>query len=195
MEVSEHALKRYVERIVGKTSTFEINLAIEKNKDMLVEQINKMYDNSREVFSGNIGDAKTYASFCIRDDIALVVDKKKGKIITLYRISFNFPSEIIPTIINSLLNEINLIDEQIIKVDDDNKEKIIDIEMEVEERNIRIASLLQEVDILKQKNKSSIDKKDILAKELSLLYTKQKEYVYQLFAMTDYKKDLKDLNL
>lgn len=86
IEITKHAEERYVERIMGYTERSDIVSYIVENKDLITERINKMVEFGTDIYEGRIRDG-SYVHVVLKDLWALILDRKKAKVITLYKIS------------------------------------------------------------------------------------------------------------
>lgn len=104
INITKHALKRYVERFVS-TDKEQVQDLINANKDLYEKELIKMFDHSRHLFSGKFNTKVTQASFWLADDIILVTDTEHTKIITLYRVEYGFSKSINKSILKDLRRE------------------------------------------------------------------------------------------
>lgn len=51
-KISDHAKKRYTERIIGKDDQIEVNRFITENKDKIKTDINKMIQYGNMIYAG-----------------------------------------------------------------------------------------------------------------------------------------------
>lgn len=85
VEITKHAEERYVERIMGYTERGDIISYIAENKDLITERLNKMLEFGTEIYEGKIRDG-SYVHVVLKDTWILILDRKKAKVITLYKI-------------------------------------------------------------------------------------------------------------
>jgi polyhydroxyalkanoate synthesis regulator phasin len=190
MEITKHAIKRYVERIEEIKEELEVNRYITMNSDLVKERIQKIYEYSKWIYKGQIGTDKTTANFYIKDDIILVGDVQETKIYTLYRIDFGFPAKTTKVIIKDL---IDAIDDTRLKLDEAQK----DVEEYIEEKRHEVDSLDLEINNLRRQIKILDEQREaatmcITAKQDSLqLYHKTIDnYANKLCNSLEFKKDI-----
>ena len=103
INATKHARERYASRIKGiEKSAIKSNVTMygaEYEKDL-----NKMYDNSRLIYTGKFQNHNE-CNYRLADDIILVVDKQEQNLITLYRVDFNFTKKINKSILQDLVKE------------------------------------------------------------------------------------------
>ena len=105
INATKHARERYASRIKGvEKNAIKSNVVMygaEYEKDL-----NKMYDNSRLIYTGKFQNDNE-CNYRLADDIILVVDKQEQNLITLYRVDFNFTKKINKSILQDLIQELN----------------------------------------------------------------------------------------
>ena len=104
INATKHARERYASRIKGVKNAIKSNVVMygaEYEKDL-----NKMYDNSRLIYTGKFQNHNE-CNYRLADDIILVVDKQEQNLITLYRVDFNFTKKINKSILQDLVQELN----------------------------------------------------------------------------------------
>ena len=106
INVTKHALRRYAERFKSIDKEL-IEQQITLNKDHYQSDLDKMFTNSRLIYTGKFNDKHNKTNFRIVDNIILVTDIMDTKIITLYRIDFGFDRDIDLSITKSLITRLN----------------------------------------------------------------------------------------
>ncbi|WP_219715439.1 hypothetical protein, partial [Clostridioides difficile] len=87
INVTNHALRRYIERIKEcEKNCVEQNLNL--NKEQYQKDLNKMFEQSRLIYTGRFNDKYTETNFRLVDNIILITDLRDTKIITLYRVEY-----------------------------------------------------------------------------------------------------------
>lgn len=110
INITRHAYLRYAERI-KEVSSKEVNDDIIVNKDQYHLDLDKMFQNSRILYTGKFNDKHNETNFRIVDNIILITDKMDTKIITLYRVEFGFDRDVDVTILKSLIQKLNVAEE------------------------------------------------------------------------------------
>lgn len=106
INVTNHALRRYIERIKGcEKKCVEQNLNL--NKEQHQTDLNKMFEQSKLIYTGRFNDKYTETNFRLADNIILITDLRNTKIITLYKIEYGFDREIDLNIIGSLIRKLD----------------------------------------------------------------------------------------
>ena len=86
INATKHARERYAERIKGiEKDAIKSNVAMYGND--YEKDLNKMYDNSRLIYTGRFQTHKE-CQYRLADDIILVMDKIDQNLITLYRVDY-----------------------------------------------------------------------------------------------------------
>ncbi|MEG1106887.1 MAG: hypothetical protein RSD63_09465 [Eubacterium sp.] len=86
IEITKHAEERFVERVMGYSDAKDISSYIVKNKDVISDRIHKMVDYGEEIYEGKIRDGN-FIHVILKDNWVLLLDRRKVKVITLYKIS------------------------------------------------------------------------------------------------------------
>jgi DNA repair exonuclease SbcCD ATPase subunit len=182
MVIREHAYKRYTCRILGVTGDKEIKEYIVQNKPQLTEEINRLRDESIFIWFGAIGD-QTPKNFYLNGNLVFVCNEENDAIITIFVINYGFSHAINNNIIQSLLKELNDIDNEI-------KAKKSEISGELPRKQAEISALDEQIKIHEQQleilkwNKSHLEGcLDKTNKELEILNLDKEKIVKQLLSI------------
>lgn len=107
MNVTEHILERYCERIL-LIPPAEINQYIANNHNKLVQKILELFDNSTFLFRGQVSKESKPSSFYIKDDIMLVASYEDKSVVTLYpiRLPYVYSSGSNKRLVRAIVSEI-----------------------------------------------------------------------------------------
>lgn len=145
INVTKHAYERYAERIKN-TAKEDIQSDIAVNKNLYHTELDRMFENSRIIYTGRFNDKHNETNFRIADNMILITDKADTKIITLYRVEFGFDRDVDVVILESLLKKLDVAEGEYIKsMDEVNAEK----ERVVTERDTLAEEIEQMVETLK----------------------------------------------
>lgn len=123
INVTKHAYLRYSERI-KEVDLKDVNEDIVVNKNIYHIELDKMFENSRIIYSGKFNDKHSETNFRIADNIILITDKMDTKIITLYRVEFGFGRDIDVVILKSMIEKLNVAEvEYLTSIEEVNEEK------------------------------------------------------------------------
>ena len=191
INATKHARERYASRIKGiEKNAIKANVTM--NGAEYEKDLNKMYDNSREIYIGKFQNHNECRSRWSQD-IILVIDKQEQNIITLYRVDFNFTKKINKSILNDLLQELNEKEEAWLsekakakEVNDglDNEKALL--EMNIEAKTQELKDLQNRLDALKSYMKT-INADEIEAKE------EMDEIARKIVYSIDYKKSMQEI--
>lgn len=107
MNVTNHAMTRYAERIAGRDALIDINIYASQNKDKIVEDINKMCEHSEFIYSGRVGNRDNNAvNVYLSGTWVILTDLNNSKVITLYKVDFNVGEEFNKQFINKILEKL-----------------------------------------------------------------------------------------
>lgn len=191
INATKHARERYASRIKGiEKSALKANVTMygaEYEKDL-----NKMYDNSKEIYTGKFQNHNE-CRYRLADDIILVVDKQEQNLITLYRADFNFGKNINKDILKSLVQELNEKEEAWLsekaKAEEINgglnDEKTL-LEMNIEAKTQELKDLQERLNALKDYMKTT-NADEIEAKEA------MDEVARKIVYSIDYKKSMQEI--
>lgn len=191
INATKHARERYASRIKGiEKNALKANVTMygaEYEKDL-----NKMYDNSKEIYTGKFQNHNE-CKYRLADDIILVVDKQEQNLITLYRADFNFGKNINKDILKSLVQELNEKEEAWLsekaKSEETNgglnDEKTL-LEMNIEAKTQELKDLQERLNALKDYMKTT-NADEIEAKEA------MDEVARKIVYSIDYKKSMQEI--
>lgn len=154
INVTTHCYKRYVERI--KEVEFDsIEQHIQMNKNQYHTEIDKMFENSRKIYTGRFNDKHNETNFRIADNIILITDKLDTKVITLYRVEFGFDREVDVIILKSLIEKLNIAEELYL-------ESIEEVNQERERVVTNRDNLSMEIEALKESLKAMEESLEVM---------------------------------
>lgn len=154
INVTAHCYKRYVERI--KEVEFDsIEQHIQMNKNQYHTEIDKMFENSRKIYTGRFNDKHNETNFRIADNIILITDKLDTKVITLYRVEFGFDREVDVIILKSLIEKLNIAEELYL-------ESIEEVNQERERVVTNRDNLSMEIEALKESLKAMEESLEVM---------------------------------
>lgn len=102
---TKHSLEKYASRIKNIIDS-EVKEFVYNNKDLIVYDVNKMYNNSKLIYTGAFND-NSKTNFRLADNIVIVTDLQDTKVITLYRATFGFGREADKAIIDVLIKDLH----------------------------------------------------------------------------------------
>ncbi|MCC0645398.1 hypothetical protein KGF41_14120 [Clostridioides sp. ZZV14-6150] len=188
INVTNHALRRYIERIKEcEKSCVEQNLNL--NKEQYQIDLNKMFEQSRLIYTGRFNDKYTETNFRLVDNIILITDLRDTKIITLYRVEYGIDRETDLMIIENLLRKLDKTEKEYINIMDEisfEKEKLLaereglvsEIETlkgTLDTMNESLKVLSKYIDTFSYKEKQAKSEMEIIAKKIvySSIYRKE----------------------
>lgn len=189
MNVSNHGLERYCERILNMTDTKEIKKYMAENKEVLISATNNLFEGSELIYSGKLGSAN-YSHYYIKDNLAFVANNTNDCIITLYKIDFGFPETTNIKVIKDLKIELDKLNRKLDKEKIKQQNEIDKKNTEMENIDVEIQGLEERLKLLKYKRNSLQEEINIINKETDYLEDQIKKYAYQLCNSLDYRKDL-----
>ena len=190
INATKHARERYASRIkVVEKNAIKSNVVMygaEYEKDL-----NKMYDNSRLIYTGKFQNHNE-CNYRLADDIILVVDKQEQNLITLYRVDFNFTKKINKSILQDLVQELNEREEAWLsekaKAEETNNgldnEKAL-LELNIEAKTQELKDLQERLKALNEYMKTT-NADEISAKE------KMDDIARKIVYSIDYKKSMQE---
>lgn len=190
INATKHARERYASRIKGVEKN-----AIKSNVTMYgaeyEKDLNKMYDNSRLIYTGKFQNHNE-CNYRLADDIILVVDKQEQNLITLYRVDFNFTKKINKSILQDLVQELNEREEAWLsekaKAEETNNgldnEKAL-LELNIEAKTQELKDLQERLKALNEYMKTT-NADEISAKE------KMDDIARKIVYSIDYKKSMQE---
>lgn len=189
-KIKEHFYLRYCQRVLNMTEAdSEIKQYINQHRDKLTREINSFFNESIYFWSGELGD-KHCRSFYIKDNFYLVCSKDHENLITVIKINFDFPEEILQVTINGFIEAIQKINKEIDQSRQKAKEIVNKKDIELEILNREIALKQEELNSLKGKRNVLEAEKNVAYNESSQLAIKATKYAVQLFYSDDYKRDI-----
>jgi hypothetical protein len=190
MNIKNHFYLRYVQRIEGIEDEKEAKQYIAMNKEILTEKINRMYENSRRIYKGQIGDNITRV-FNIVDNIILVINSTEDALITLYRVDFGFNDKINRSIVKELIEELEQLEQK--KQEEEAKTREYIEQRTIYKNNIelRIKVLLEELKNLQDQKKVVEADIEYALSTVQSLNKKIEHTANMLCNSLEYKRELK----
>lgn len=194
MDVTNHCIKRYVERIQGVEGEKEVKQYITLHKEEVADNVRKIFEFAKHLYRGQIGDNVT-RNYYLRDNIILVTNTGDTAIITLYKCDFGFPESTNRKVIKDLLEIIEKLHAELEVIETEFKEQTVQDELEIERIDTEIAAVKARIESLESRKKA-IQEMVKTRKASSTSVQKQlAHYAQMLCNSRDYKKDLADASL
>jgi len=151
MQISKHAIERYIERTMGKTGA-DLKLFIVQNEDRIIEQIQKLFDSATLLYEGRLKDHGYAQSFLNKNGWVLVYDSKNDTIITIYKVDCGLDNEFNQMYVDKYRDKILTMLEEL-----DNKNKSLKKDQEEMSEKIScneqiISQFEQQINLLKKEN-------------------------------------------
>ena len=109
MKISEHAKKRYIERI-NKKEGQEAERFATTNGEMVEEHLTKLFENATLVYSGaSFIDNQGKVDVLLKDTWILIYDNRKDTLVTIYSIDLGIGKEFNEQYVSGLLERISLL--------------------------------------------------------------------------------------
>ncbi len=109
-KISDHAQKRYAERIIGKDDQVEINRFVNENKEKIKTDINKMIQYGEMIYAGiqsqKDNKGKVINAF-LKDCWVILTNIQTHVVVTLYKIDLGCGDEFNQLYVSKMLNQLN----------------------------------------------------------------------------------------
>lgn len=109
--VTEHAKKRFAERIMERESMLDINKFISEHQCEIQERIEKMVQFGISIYKGKLRDYNLTEIF-INGSWAIILDKDLKKVITLYKIDLGCSEKLNEAYVSEMMENILLVKQQ-----------------------------------------------------------------------------------
>lgn len=174
INVTKHAIERYAEKIKNIPQK-ELNLKINTNTNLYKEDLNKMFEKSKIIYSGLMTSPdnnkhKEEVNYRLVDNIILITDLQDTKIITLYRVEFGFGRTNDKLLLDNLLSELETEDTTYLEAMESTQQEkeliennILQLENEIQSLQESLKALQDNKEGLKDYIKS-ISQKEAIAK-------------------------------
>lgn len=108
-KISRHAQERYVERIMGKDTKYDVNHFIINNEDKIKTDINKMITYGQLIYTGKSqksGKGKLVDVY-LKDLWIVLVDESANNVVTLYKVDLGLGDEFNKTYTAKMIDRLN----------------------------------------------------------------------------------------
>lgn len=166
--VTSHAIRRYTERIMGKSSELEINKFIATNEEKIKNDIQNMMDYAEFLYYGKVGvKDNTPVNVFLSGTWVLLLDVQKEVVITLYKINFNVGEEFNKEFVARVKAKIKEDQEKLSHIKEETAKRKTDYESIIAENKQTINEYKS---IIKKLEKTNEDYQEIV-NEINLDYT------------------------
>ncbi len=166
--VTSHAIRRYTERIMGKSSELEINKFIATNEEKIKNDIRNMMDHAEFLYYGKVGvKDNTPVNVFLSGTWVLLLDVQKEVVITLYKINFNVGEEFNKEFVGRVKTKIKEDQEKLSHIKEETAKRKTDYESIIAENKQTINEYKS---IIKKLEKTNEDYQEIV-NEINLEYT------------------------
>ena len=189
MNISNHTFTRYCERFLDMKDKMEIKQYIVQNKDRLTENILKLHEHSKHIYTGQIGD-NTTKKFYNNKNVILVCNVKDDCVITLFKVDYGFPEKTNLIVIRDLLLEMDKKYKEQGKIKNKIKKELANKENELLSINEKIKLCEDQINILKSKKLSLTEEIKNVNYESNIIQKDIDKIALQLCNSVEYRKDL-----
>lgn len=109
-KISDHAQKRYTERIIGKDDQIEVNRFVAENKDKIKTDINKMVQYGNMIYAGiqsqKDNKGKVINVF-LKDCWVILANIQTHVVVTLYKIDLGCGDEFNQLYVSKMIDQLN----------------------------------------------------------------------------------------
>ena len=166
--ITSHAIRRYTERIMGKSSELEINKFIATNEEKIKSDIRNMMDHAEFLYYGKVGGKdNTPVNVFLSGTWVLLLDVQKEVVITLYKINFNVGEEFNKEFVGRVKAKIKEDQEKLSHIKEETAKRKTDYESIIAENKQTINEYKS---IIKKLEKTNEDYQEIV-NEINLEYT------------------------
>lgn len=140
-EISKHAKERYAERIMDKSSVFDVSKFILENDEKIKTDINKMIEYGTQIYSGKQKreNRTSVVSVYVKDLWIVLCDKDKNLVITLYKVDLGLDEEFNKIYVEKMLAQLSDVklnlDQIILETEKQNSQYLLMIEENTETIN------------------------------------------------------------
>lgn len=109
-KISNHAMKRYAERIMGKEDSTDVNQFVTLNEDKIKTDINKLIKYGEVIYTGKQSqkDGKgNVVDVHLKDTWIILADGKVKNVITLYKIDLGLDDEFNKSYVSKMIDKLN----------------------------------------------------------------------------------------
>jgi len=178
MEVTNHAIERYCERVL-KVEDADIKAFLtQEKKEEIKLKLSEIFERTKFVYSGKYND-NAISNFYLNEDLLLVTNKTSEAILTLYYVEFGFAKGTNKKIIEDLMEEINglyyerddlqpTIDSNVYEIDT----QLLLRTIEIQSLNNRIKILEEDKKMLEMQKKTTLASIDSISEKIYVLASK-----------------------
>lgn len=147
--ITDHAEKRYAERIMKRDEQYDITKYILDHKEDIKKNISKLVKYGTQIYSGKLREFPYGNIFINKNGWCIICDKDMNKAITLYKVDLGCSEKLNETYIEemtelilSLIEDVdvavlnrNVVNSEIRKSNQINKERISELQKEINNLN------------------------------------------------------------
>jgi hypothetical protein len=152
--ISKHAQQRYAERIMSKEGKGDIAVYISSNAEKICNDVNKMIDYGRLVYSGDTESSGQIHDVYMSDTWIVITDPKSQKVVTLYSIDLGVGDEFNKNYIKLLLERLDEAKERFAEKDKELSERVREWQAQIDENKEKITELRQTANGLEKANEN-----------------------------------------
>ena len=154
LKITDHAKRRYAERIMDKNDKNDISVFIANNEDKITEDISKMIEYGQFIYKGlpvNENNKQPVRIY-LKDTWVIILDEKQDKVITLYSIDLGVGKEFNDLYIEKLLNKLEVAKKEFEAKNEELKTRKEEFDQIIKENENTIKEYRQVVKSLEQQN-------------------------------------------
>lgn len=152
MQITKHAMERYVERTMGKVNG-EASVYIAQNEDKIKEQIQKLFDSASLLYEGRLKDHGCAQSLLNKNGWALVYDANGDSLITIYKVDCGLDDEFNQLYVDKYRSKILDMLKQLEIMSFDQLQKSEEIAQQIHSNDENISRLKAKIATLEKENR------------------------------------------
>lgn len=156
MNISNHAMERYVERTMGKEGN-DMKQYLVQNNELVQERVLRLYESSEILYSGKLREYDKSHIYINKHGWVLIVNNNKDNIITLYKIDLGLDDDFNQIYVNKYKDKIlSLINDRLSQTEFISSESK-KYELDIDKNEKEIALLKTKITQLEKENKHFSD--------------------------------------
>lgn len=172
MQISKHAIERYVQRTMDKTGIDE-KIYIVQNESTIKERIEKLFDSTTLLYEGRLREYGYAQTLINKNGWVLIYDAKQDNLITVYKVDLGLDDEFNQVYVDkyrskilSMNNEFNLKNQKLQTDQNETNQQISNNKQTISQLEQQIAILKKENGIYEEQIQLARDKVNLFEKDI-----------------------------
>lgn len=189
MNLTNHIVERYVERVKNITERNKMKQYVAQNRTQIEEWLEKQIEYSQIIFEGKLAKDTKPMRYLLSGNSIIVQDPSNSNYVTIYNCDYGYPGSINNDIKNKLLEELEIKKQKHTSECNTIDENVKGLNKDIMKLQGEIKSLKKQLQTKEEHLESTLQYRDTLDQQKDITMANIEELIKMLCRPIDYQAD------